>query len=394
MSAYFSLFKHKFITLLLVLFLITSCHSINSNNANNNIDYLYIFYDAGETLSLLPVIEKMEKENLKYKILLLGKGSLNAIEKSNFTKNIININKSCSNDFMIGESTSRENKMNEKILHEVTSCYNPKKVITGLVSSYQSQIINYYHHTSKVKLIGFYDGFSLPDLKIITPFNNKLDQILVPSNNIYDFLNEKNIMKDKVKIVGQPSIDKFILESKNTDIQKVKKILNIDPDKNIITFIGGYGKEYESVFQDFVQKSSSIENTFFIISIHPAVNGKFESDIIKKLNLKNFIVIKNEFPTVSLVTISNLVISQRSTVGIQSLFINVPSLYFDIENTSYTNIAIQQGWSPQLLINKNNFRNEIDKILKKKNTKILPKNIEEIIPKNSTEHIYSSLLIK
>ena len=87
MSAYFSLFKHKFITLLLVLFLITSCHSINSNNANNNIDYLYIFYDAGETLSLLPVIEKMEKENLKYKILLLGKGSLNAIEKSNFTKN-------------------------------------------------------------------------------------------------------------------------------------------------------------------------------------------------------------------------------------------------------------------------------------------------------------------
>jgi hypothetical protein len=351
-----------------------------------------VFYDAGETFSLLPVIEKMEKENLKYKILLLGKGSLNAIEKSNFTKNIINIKKNCSNDFLLGESTSRENKMNKKVLHEVASCYSPKKVITGLVSSYQSQLIEYYYQTSKANLVGFYDGFSLPDLSILKPFNNKLNQILVPSNNIYTFLNEKNMMKDKIKIVGQPAIDKFILESKNMDIQKVKKTLNIVPDKNVITFIGGYGKEYEKVFQNFIQESESIENTFFIISIHPAVNGKFESDIIKKRNLKNFIIIKNEIPTVSLVTISNLVISQRSTVGIQSLFIDVPSLYFDIENSSYTNIAIQQGWSPQILIKKNSLHIEIDKILKNKNTKILPKNIEEIIPKNSTENIYSFLM--
>ncbi|MBX9839485.1 MAG: hypothetical protein K2X69_14365, partial [Silvanigrellaceae bacterium] len=59
---------------------------------------------------------------------------------------------------------------------------------------------------------------------------------------------------------------------------------------------------------------------------------------------------------------------------------------------SYTNIAIQQGWSPQILIKKNSLHIEIDKILKNKNTKILPKNIEEIIPKNSTENIYSFLM--
>lgn len=385
-------FLNKSVLLFLTLILVSSCHTTISKNIEKEIDYLFVFFDAGETFSLLPVIQKMENEKLNYKILLLGNGSVNAIAKEKYTTNIIDIKKECSAHFILAESTFREREMNNKILQEVANCYHPKKVITGLVSRYQSQLSEYYNKNSTTQLIGYYDGFSLPELKILTPFQNSLNQIFVPSKNISEYLQKKNIFANKIKVVGQPALDKFIEDANKIDSKEIKDKLNIKQETPIITFIGGYGKEYEEVFKTFVSSVKSIKNTKFIISIHPAANGNFEEKTIKDLNATNFIMIRKEIQTISLVKISNLVVSQRSTVGIQSLFIGVPSLYYDIKNTTYTNLAIQQGWSSQIHLNNKNFSQIIETNLLEKKSNALPNNIGEFIPKNAMNNIYELIV--
>ena len=388
----------KLMTIFYIITIFSSCNLIKNDfpkkvsSEENHIDFVFAFFDAGETLSLLPVIQKMEKENISYKILPLGKGAMNALQKEKFNNNVVNIQSKCSNSFLLGESTNREKVMNIKTLKEVANCYHAKTVVTGMVSRYQSQLMEIFKNNSQSQLIGYFDGFAESEQNIINPFLNSLNKIFVPSINILEYFKDKKFPTENINLVGQPALDKFISDSSKVNINVVKSKLNIKVDKNIVTFIGGYGQEYQDVFKNFVPICKGLMNTVCIVGVHPAVHGDFEEKIIKEYNADNFLINRKEISTVSLVKISNVLISQRSTVGIQALFIGVPSIYFDIENSRYTNIAIQQRWSPQVLINKGNLEETIRVLIKGNKSDLSKEKFNDFIPSNAVDNIYLLLL--
>ncbi|MCJ8346126.1 hypothetical protein MJH12_11345, partial [bacterium] len=80
----------------------------------------------------------------------------------------------------------------------------------------------------------------------------------------------------------------------------------------------------------------------------PKVSGELERGVLKKFNPKNIMIAPKSISTRSLVALSDLVVSQNSTVGIQAIFSKKPSLFLTLKDSSYSNFAIKKGWIPKI----------------------------------------------
>jgi hypothetical protein len=315
---------------------------------------LFVFYDAGETYALKPVLEKL---TVPYKVLVMG------TSRTLFSgeKYILDIHKNCKTSVVIPrEGWPRERALSEADLSKIVACYEPKVIVTGAVSKAQYQIASRFKNLSK-PVVSYVDAFTKIDKKsIVQSFIQISDHIIVPT----DVAKESLGGADNIHVLGQPSLEKWaqlkISEDKKT---KLKKKLG-ESGKRVL-FVGSYGKGYGELFKNFLEASK--ESPFDIsISLHPKSSGDLEKRLIKEANSK-VKVLSKFVPTSEWAQVADLVVCYRSTVCFQALNIPKQVAFYELESSSYRNFLLDQKVAQRLT--KKDFGQAL-KLRKHKNKKL------------------------
>ena len=321
---------------IILLFLATSHYSFSKSI--EEIDELFISYDYGETQILKEVIEKSLKDKKKIKVITMATAA-DYFSKSKYTINIKDI---------IGtqidrSSWPRDKEISRKQIGLILKKYAPKTIMTGVVSKIQNQIANAFKGNAHI--IGVYDSFSkLKQRHITNTFVNDVDEIWIPSTlQIESF---KRAGFHNIHAIGHPSVKEWSSVLNNIEKKKLKNIYKLENDKKILAYIGGYGIDYERGLDFFFDSISKRDDINVIISLHPKSNGAIERRMKKKYPFLKIIIASKRTSTIEISAISDLIISQNSSVGVQALYQNKDVIYFHI-NKHYKNIAIEQGLAHQ-----------------------------------------------
>lgn len=348
---------------------------------------LFVLYDTGETRALQPVMKLLEQKNISYKTLVMGTAS-SLIHDAH----VLDITKDCKISQVISQKTwPREQKISDADLQKIKACISPCVVITGMVSEVQRQISELEKNENH-PVLAFYDALAPLQSALQQSFLPVVTELLVPMEEIKDKLKNNPAASElKIETVGQPTLEVWAVANKNINPKDVyKKIPHFDPNKKTILYVGGYGATYEQAFTLFAQAVAPMKNYNILVSLHPKVDGSLEKSILEKAQAQQAILLPKTIPTMEAAAITNVLVNQNSTVGIQALFMNKPVIYLDIPGSTYKDIAIEKNWSKKV-DNVSAFREEIGAALDKNNAHQIDIYKEAKIPQHSAEHILDSI---
>jgi hypothetical protein len=411
------------------------------------VDVLVIGYDAGETNAFVPVLHQVRQQHVGWTFAMLVMATSERITQGDTSLNRIRLQQ----DIGISSfdpNGPRTQLLSDNDVIRVTNYVRPRTmVLTGMVSGVQRQLIKAYQdihqgislptgirhpifpsdnefqvhahmskpHVSRVSVsvpsgndtfplhrVGYYDALAWSPGSITTAFMNGtyvLDTMLVPSTlaqtGAHTIDSELSIVT-----VGNPSIDTWVRDARSTQrsVMRARLLNNVDwamPQPSmIVVYAGGYGSDYEQSFSLFINSCQMIQqqlpfgnNSAFIVSLHPKVDGSTERHIIQQLGAENLVhILPKTFSSANAVYGGDLVTSQDSTVGVQSLFLGRPSIFLNANRHASKNgsIATELGFSP-LLFSASSFVSEVKSQYANKFSFDTNRLSAAGIPKNSTE---------
>jgi hypothetical protein len=296
-------------------------------------EFLFVLFDAGETNALLPVIEKVQQEKREFRIWTAGTATELLRKKPELASKCQEI------DYKIDKSWPREKPLDPErvsvLCHECAS----QKVITGVASEIQAQILQAYQ--GKAATFAYWDNFNPqgagPYFTQAHKVQKLAEKLLVPSRDVASDFSEK-----KVLVVGQPTLEQWTRELALIDEAFLKEKYKLKEE--VITYIGGYGPEYEKAAKLFVRcvKESGFSGQV-IMQIHPKSDGAFEREICKG---ETFLFLP--LSTLEAVKLADAVVTYNSTVGFQALFAKKRVLFVIPEEDPFTNLAIEKGFAPKI----------------------------------------------
>ncbi len=296
-------------------------------------EFLFVLFDAGETNALLPVIEKVQQEKREFKIWTAGTATELLRKKPELATKCQEI------DSKIDKSWPREKPIDLELLSKLCTQCASQKVITGVASQIQAQILQAYQ--GKAATFAYWDNFSPQGAGSYFTQAHKVqklaEKLLVPSRDVAaDFSSEK------VLVVGQPTLEQWTRELALINEASLKEKYKLKEE--LITYIGGYGPEYEKAAKLFVRcvKESGFSGQV-IMQIHPKSDGAFEREICKG---EAFLFLP--LSTLEAVKLANSVVTYNSTVGFQALFAKKRVLFVIPEEDPFTNLAIEKGFAPKI----------------------------------------------
>jgi hypothetical protein len=316
--------------------------------ANVETDYLFVFYDMGESNALKPVLEEFDQTNKNYRIVALG--TAEGVFKNH--KNYINIYDRCGvTDYVDPKAWDRTESISKTNLDKLQKCISPKKVMTGMASMVQGQVAKLYKNDG-AKVVAYYDSFHAPSWDGIFPpkvileeFLHNITDYIVPSTDIRaGFVKLKDGLN--ISVFGQPSLESWNKLSAKLNLPDIKEKLDLKKQSNII-YVGGYGDGYEESFKLFVQAANQMPTRKFYVSLHPKVDGSTEKGVIDAEGAKNIVFLPKGMKTYEAAPVMDCVVCQRSTAGVLARFLGRPVVYLDSDPAKYKNFLIEKGLSPQ-----------------------------------------------
>ena len=312
--------------------------SANVFSQSIDLDELYVLYDTGETNVLRSLIKKSLKSGKKVKVLKFGTAN-RLLKTTNVNVDLFELL-----DIKIDNSINRRFQIPEAKIIKLLEVYNPRIVVTGLVSNVQNQISNAFK--TKSTIFGIYDSFnSITKTHIANKFTLSLDEIWIPSELQKESFVEAGF--SKIITVGHPTLGRWKSELSRKSRELLKFEKSLPKNKRILLYIGGYGNSYQKSLIHFLNSVKSRKDLSIYISLHPKVNGNVERVIIDEFTSLNAKILSKSISTAEASSVSDIIVTQNSTVGIQALAQNKEVLYFHT-NKNYKNIAIVNNISPQL----------------------------------------------
>lgn len=311
-------------------------------------DIVFILYDSGESNALIPVLEILEECGLNFHILSFATSSRLV---KDYKHKIICLSDEIG-DGPFSSDWLREEGLSEGDLESVLKSLNTNYVITGMVSEIQRQISESLKKRGTF-VVGYYDSFAGMNPNHITfSFLPFLDEVLVPSEAIGASI--KGLFPElRVLVVGQPSIEtwrKMIREGRSPE-----KKSDFEKDSRFtIAYVGGYGEDYAEAFELFLDSIEGEKECRVVVSLHPKVDGKFERELLSQRAYPHVEILSKNTSTNYVVLQSDLVVTHRSTVGVQAIFVEKPVIFFDVPESRFSNVAIENGWA-QKVVTKDEF---------------------------------------
>lgn len=255
--------------------------------------HLFVLFDAGETVALKPVIEALITEGETVDVLALGTASTLMPEAAILAE--------------VDRTWDRYKPLSQERLEEILSAYDPTVVTLGVASKIQAQVAAFYQE--EVRVVAYYDNFNPIERStyptLIREIESLADLFLVPSTLAAHSSHAQN-----VQIVGNPSIEQLIQEIEEIDVTDLKNRLGFEGP--FITYIGGYGSDYEEAFTLFMQCLESFPEYQVIICPHPKSDESF-----------------CPCTTTEAVALADVVVCHRSTLGIKALFAGKKVIFVD-----------------------------------------------------------------
>ena len=204
----------------------------------------------------------------------------------------------------------------------------------------ESELIQLWHAPGAFKKFG---GSVLPedDLKILKKVSDNTDYLIVSAVEIEDYYSEAfQIDKSKIKPLGLPRAD-FYFE--NHDIDKLKekfcKRYDIDSNKKIILYAPTFRDEekYNNVFdylnlEDF--NNNLGEEYVLALRLHPKIKDFYKGDISSDGDYIDCSDFRDEQ---ELLLISDILISDYSSIMIEFALLEKPIVFFVYDFDSYLN---------------------------------------------------------
>jgi CDP-glycerol glycerophosphotransferase (TagB/SpsB family) len=304
---------------------------------------VFLLFDAGETKALLPVIENLRARGVPEEIIALGPAQ-SLVEKD---PSYVNLQKKCKSSDNLNLRWPRDLQLPAFERDRLLQCLTPTLVVTGLFSSFQEQISAGFK-SRNISVWGYYDSFSESGLYAIgTDLLSSLEKILVPSNSIQKAA-EKRVPGKSISVVGQPSLEEWRSFASKTDARKILARLELTKTFPVILYAGGYGEDYEASFREFVKSSLELKDFIILVSPHPSSKGSFEKNTIEEFEAHHLRVVPGSIATQEVAIIADVVVTHRSSVGVQALFLSKPVIYFDLRPSNYSDLAIENHWATQV----------------------------------------------
>lgn len=301
---------------------------------------LVFVYDAGETLGLLPIAPSLASQKINLRWVPLTPWSVRVLEQEHEPY----VAPPAELDHL-PHIKDRENKVDIDYWSRLIAEEKPDLVIVGLVSRVQEQLARELK-TLGIHTVGFYDAFD-PTTRdtIVWRVAREVDTVWVPTETIERNLHDLGV-KD-VKVMGQPSVETWYRLAAKVKSASLYARLQIPRGKRILLFAGQYGEGYAEILEAFLRAAlvelNRQDDLYLVLSYHPKTSGELEQVAIKKHSHPRLMVMPQGMNTAELATISSVVITWRSTVGVQAAFLGKPVLYFNFNAHDYTNNLIEKG---------------------------------------------------
>lgn len=377
-------------SLLFTTFLGLSSLSFSANG--HAIDVTFFLYDAGETKALEPVMDALKKADKSYEIMAVGTAE-SLVKNHDAVRNLV---KDCGFSAKITPlEWKREQKLSNEELAQLKKCTRGSILVTGYNSAIQNQLIESVK-SKGVETVVFYDSFNPPDT--CNPNTSspcyaheaayRADVMLVSTYDLKEAF--QNISPVRCFALGNPTLETWKHHMDNVNQQALRTTLQVENDKPVLLYIGGYGDDYEGSFNLFLDSVKNIHDYQIVVTLHPKVDGTLEGKLIADKNLSQIKIAPKDIPTPSIASIASLVVTQRSTAGVQARFAGLPLIYVDVHPQKYTNFLIKSNHATQVS-SPEAFIDELAVIQQKsKDTVSLQKKLG--IPSNAAEKIAGYLM--
>ncbi|MGE3715080.1 MAG: hypothetical protein AB7G16_00900 [Simkaniaceae bacterium] len=234
-------------------------------------DYLFVLYDAGETVALEPVIEALQKRGEEVEVLRYG----------------------------------MKGRYEELSLEELSDA---DVVVTGTASKIQLQHIQH----AQGKTVAYYDNAlpieTLSYALLIREFEEAADLFLVPSQVASASSHAKH-----VEVVGNPDLDRY----QGSEMQK-----------GVLTYFGGYDPDYEAAFRAFLNYVAPLEYQV-VVRPHPKTDGSLEKKLIE--GMPNISLGDPHLSAVEAVAQSEMIVCHRSSMAVKAAAAGKKVLCIDAE---------------------------------------------------------------
>lgn len=203
----------------------------------------------------------------------------------------------------------------------------------------KQKIIQIWHAGGAFKKFGLDAALTFDRYEKEVKTHAQYDAVIVSSNDIRKYYASAfGISIDKIKPLGIPRTDMFFDKNKKIITQQLYKQLPILKNKNIILYCPTFRENdlgrripFDTKINWAKLSSSLNENTLFIIRNHPVM----EEDLLNGEKYDNIINL-SDIPTDSLLFISNIMITDYSSVIFDYSLFNKPIIFYCPDYDDYT----------------------------------------------------------
>lgn len=350
-------------------------------------EFLFVFFDAGETNAMVPVLNKLADAGKSVQVITFGTSS--TLKLGDKVKGVGIENGSQLTGAPVNREWDRYQGLPSDKLSAVINQYEPKVLITGMSSVIQQQLIEYYADKSVVA--SYFDNYGPLDnisyASIVRQIEKHLDLLMVPSTDVASTAKAK-----RVEVVGQPALEASIASFAAVDKDAVFEKTGLDKQKPVVSFMGGYDPEYEEVLTVFVKGMVAFPEYQTILRPHPKTPGALEKALIEKEQCEHCKVSQTDMTTTEAVAISDVVVCHHSTVGIQAIFLGKKVIYVEVPDATFTNPDLSSWHFSKQVFTPEAFALEMKT---QSNNKLSQSELFKLagIPENSAEKI-SDILVR
>lgn len=208
----------------------------------------------------------------------------------------------------------------------------------------ENTVVQLWHAPGASKKFG--GSVDIESREMLSKISQNTDYLIVTSEKIKDYYSEAFQMpKSKIKVLGLPRMDYYF---ENHDLNKIKndfcREYNISPDKKIILYAPTFRDEekYNNVFNylDLDRFNEVLGDEYVLaLRLHPKIKNFYKDDISAK---GKYIDVSGFSSEQELMLISDILITDYSSIMIEYSVLNKPTVFFTYDLDSY--LANERGF--------------------------------------------------
>lgn len=201
----------------------------------------------------------------------------------------------------------------------------------------ETVVVQLWHAPGASKKFG--GSIDIQSREILEKISNKTDYLIVTSNNVKKYYKEAfQISESKIKSLGLPRMDYYF---ENHDVDKLKskflKDNNFPTDKKIVLYAPTFrdDEKYNNVFNYLnLDEFNRVLGDEYVLSLrlHPKIKDFYKEDIISK---GSYIDASNYESEQELMLISDILITDYSSIMIEFVALDKPAIFFTYDLDSY-----------------------------------------------------------